>query len=408
MSTLTLTQNFADAINASPTTATIVVSTDFQQTPVVTPIPLSEQFPAGTTFASNNAGAAREREVQVELIIAGNRFAIVEDDTTAGTFEQSWFFNSTTGLMETTVNYNNIFLLTAGGVATATTLAQYITANPILAGQTWTLSYFDNDGGNYQARLAKFEFFFNDPGDPGILVPGDNTKADLIYGTSGNDNLSGQGGHDVIIGRAGNDVMNGGDGNDILRGGSGNDTIDGGLGTDMLDLSDASGAITFSVVQSSVNTAVNLSGVGLGTDNYKNIEGVLGGGFNDTLTGSSGSDLIGGGGGVDTINIASGGVDGIYFDSTAFSGSDTINGFVTGLSGDYVDLTELFTVDTASGQTLSNYVQVLAGGILQVDTDGTGGAASMTTIATITGATPTTVNILYDDTTHSTDQNGVA
>ena len=403
--TTILTQSFVDGISANLTGATIKVYTDFQQSPFATPIPVAEQNP--TTFNAANAGSQREGEVQVELWIGANKFAIVEDDLTAGTFEQSWFFDSATGLMAATVNYSNIFLLNGAGVATATTLASFLGTNPPLAGQTWTLNYFDNDGGNFQARTVRFEFFFNDPGDPGIVVAGDNTKADLIYGTSGNDNLSGQAGNDTIIGRAGIDVISGGAGNDILRGGAGNDTIDGGLGTDMLDLSDATGALTVTVVQSGVNTSLNVSGVGLGTDSYRNIEGVLGGSFNDTFTGSTGADLIGGGGGSDIINLASGGVDGVYFDATAFSGTDTINGFITGIGGDYVDLTDLFTVDTANGQTLANYVQ-MTGNQLEVDVNGTIGGVSFTTIATIAGATPTTVNILYDDNTNPIDQNGVA
>ena len=73
--------------------------------------------------------------------------------------------------MKATVDYDHIFLLNGAGVATSTTLADYLIANPPSAGDTWTLSYYDNDGGNYQARTVLFNFFSHDPGDPGIAVP---------------------------------------------------------------------------------------------------------------------------------------------------------------------------------------------------------------------------------------------
>src|SRR5262249_45845096 len=162
-----------------PHGSTIVVSTDFQRAPFVVPVPADERNP--TTFDANDAGSHREREVQVEVHIGTNRFAIVEDDLTADTFEQSWFFDPTTGLMKATVDYDHIFLLDASGNATATTLADYLIANPPSAGDTWTVVYHDNDGGPFQARLAKFEFFVHDPGDPGIVVNGDATLADQIF-----------------------------------------------------------------------------------------------------------------------------------------------------------------------------------------------------------------------------------
>jgi len=179
-------------------------------------------------------------EVQVEVVIGTNHFVIVQDDLTAATFEQSWFFDAASGLMKATVSYNNVFLLDGSGNATATTLAQFITANPAAAGDTWTLLYTDNDGGPYQARLAQFEFFFNDPGDPGITANGD-ICADEMYGTSGSDTLNGNAGNDILIGRGGidlldggadNDQIDGGDGNDLITGGAGNDQLTGGLGND--------------------------------------------------------------------------------------------------------------------------------------------------------------------------------
>ncbi|BCG75767.1 hypothetical protein MesoLj113a_69250 [Mesorhizobium sp. 113-1-2] len=222
VSTLTLSAATVNAINADPHGATVVVYTDFQQTPFATPIPVSEQNPG--VFGDSSAGSHREQEVQVEIVIGTNHFAVVEDDLTAATFEQSWFFDATTGLMKATVNYDHVFLLDAAGNATSTTLAAYLIAHPPTAGDSWTLSYFDNNGGNYQARNVSFSFFSHDPGDPGITVNGDATQADQIYGTSGIDHLSGGGGNDIIVGRGGNDFLTGGGGNDTFVIGTGDST----------------------------------------------------------------------------------------------------------------------------------------------------------------------------------------
>lgn len=105
---------------------------------------------------------------------------------------------------------------------------------------------------------------------------------------------------------AGNDTVTGGGLNDIIDGGAGNDTIDGGAGNDLLSFSDATGAINFTLVQSGSDTSVILSSVGLGTDTYRNMEGVIGSDFNDTLTGSSGNDTLNGGAGIDMLNGGAG------------------------------------------------------------------------------------------------------
>ena len=158
--------------------------------------------------------------------------------------------------MKATVDYDHIFLLDGSGNATTTTLANYLIANPPSAGNTWTVVYTDNTGRLYQARLAKFEFFNHDPGDPGIGVSGDATLADQIYGTSGKDVLSGNGGDDIIIGRDGNDTLNGGAGNDLLDGGLGDDTLIGGLGSDRL--TGGSGADHFQYTTTSDGGSISL------------------------------------------------------------------------------------------------------------------------------------------------------
>jgi VCBS repeat-containing protein len=67
---------------------------------------------------------------------------------------------------------------------------------------------------------------------------------DIIYGTSGDDNLSGGNGKDTIYGGDGNDTISGGNGvdnlfgeggNDTLTGDNGDDNMTGGAGDDLLD-----------------------------------------------------------------------------------------------------------------------------------------------------------------------------
>ncbi|MGH8711561.1 MAG: calcium-binding protein, partial [Burkholderiales bacterium] len=164
---------------------------------------------------------------------------------------------------------------------------------------------------------------------------------DILTGTSGDDTINGLGDDDTIFGGAGNDTINGGDGNDTLRGGAGNDKIDGGTGIDLIDFSDATGGINFTLHQG-INSASGSLGYwstgalgGIGTDSYKNIEGVIGTNFNDTLTGSTLNDVLSGGGGNDTLiggagadNLQGGaGNDLFLIGSTAeFAAGEIING----------------------------------------------------------------------------------
>jgi Ca2+-binding RTX toxin-like protein len=73
---------------------------------------------------------------------------------------------------------------------------------------------------------------------PGDIVPEEcigitfGGKNQLIFGTTGADNLNGGNGSDCLVGGGGNDTLNGGQGSDVLIGGDGNDTLIGGQGVD--------------------------------------------------------------------------------------------------------------------------------------------------------------------------------
>ncbi|MBT2325016.1 VCBS domain-containing protein [Variovorax paradoxus] len=259
---------------------------------------------------------------------------------------------------------------------------------------------------------------------------------DLLIGGDGNDNLSGGAGNDVLQGGTGsNDLMDGGAGsedlldfsdgtvavnftlvqsaastniangtaglgnndtyqniegvigtsladtltgsasNDIIRGGAGNDTLDGAGGAgDLLDFSDGAAGLTFTLTQGSSATSFNASAAGLGTDSYRNFEGVIGTAFADTITGSASNDQLRGGGGNDVIDglagddrivggtgadMLTGGADNdtFVFDSApnAVDSITDFNASGSAASGDLVELSlGTFTaLSTASGSTLA-------------------------------------------------------
>ena len=105
-------------------------------------------------------------------------------------------------------------------------------------------------------------------------------SSDVLYGSSGNDNINGLDGDDVIYGYGGDDTLNGGvwgndklyggDGNDLLIGGGNYDWLDGGTGNDILDGSLGAG-----------NTLYG----GLGNDT------LIGGSSADDMFGGEGDDI---------------------------------------------------------------------------------------------------------------------
>ena len=93
----------------------------------------------------------------------------------------------------------------------------------------------------------------------------------------------------TLIGGAVSQIIIGGSTNDTIRGGAGDDFINGGAGSDVLDLSDASGGVIVTLVQSPTDTVIDLFDFGLGTDTYRNIEGVIATTFADTVKIDAGS-----------------------------------------------------------------------------------------------------------------------
>ena len=176
-------------------------------------------------------------------------------------------------------------------------------------------------------------------GTPGndVIVAGDGS--DIIFAGAGDDLVCGEGGDDFIFGEDGNDQLDGGAGNDSLAGGAGDDRIIGGDGLDLVAFFDAPGPVTASLA---TGTAT-----GEGTDTLDGLEALIGGPFNDTLTGDAsdfnalaggpGDDVLDGGPGFDGVLFSTGPITASLAAGTATGeGNDTLRNIegLEGTSGD--------------------------------------------------------------------------
>jgi len=222
----------------------------------------------------------------------------------------------------------------------------------------------------------------------------------IANGTGGLGNNDSYTNMEGVIGTSQNDFITGSGSNDILRGGVGNDTIDGAGGTtDLLDFSDATGAVTFTLVQSASNTTVAAGATpGLGQDIYNNMEGVIGSAFDDNLTGSTVGDTIRGGGGNDTIN----GGDG----NDQIVGGSGADNLIGGLGNDtFVLNASLNAVDTITDLN-ANATDTIALDHLIFAGIGTSGVLAATDFASVANngtavTVAANVNIIYDQSTQS-------
>ena len=322
---LSISSAFADAINLSPTDGALDLFTDFQKSPFDIPIPNGEI--GGTT------GQEREDEVSVRLTINGITFIVIA----AANGVIDWTYDTGSGLMTSHILYSNIFMESDG----VTSLADYLAVNPVTAGDLWTITYLDNDGGSYQARFVQATFTHELLPDTAITVTGTDNVDNLIFGTTEGDSLTGANLNDEIYGREGNDFIYGLDGDDQLVGGDGQDIIYGGTGDDI----------------------------------------ILGGLGNDTLDGGAGSDTLLGGQGNDTMDA---GIDTdtdiFVWDVGSDDGSiDTIINF--DISHDQLDLSDIL-VNEENGN-IADYLNIIFDGtdtIITVDVNGDGSGFSDLTI----------------------------
>jgi trimeric autotransporter adhesin len=208
-----------------------------------------------------------------------------------------------------------------------------------------------------------------------------------------------------IAGSAYADTLTGNSADNYLEGWLGNDVIDGGAGD--LDIAGYYSATSSVVVNLLTGTATGADG----TDSLKNIEGVTGGAFADTLTGNGGLNLLEGRGGNDTLDggagvdyasyqYASGGVvvnlsnatvataasmTAKQLDGTGDTGTDTLIS-IEGVLGSGHDDTFIGSAgdDTFSGIGGDDYID---GGAGTQDTASYFAASSGVTVNLLTGTT---------------------
>ena len=172
-----------------------------------------------------------------------------------------------------------------------------------------------------------------------------------LLGTDSYRNIEG------VIGTNFNDTLTGSSGNDVIRGGGGDDTINGGAGVDQLDFSEVSTGFSFTLgADGSGGATFN------GNDTYSNMEGVIGGSGDDSLTGNTGNNILQGGAGNDTLTGGDGKDIFDYNDALLDAGTtgDVIIGFQTGLDQlDLHDLLAALEIPVGPGDPFENgYLQL--------------------------------------------------
>jgi Ca2+-binding RTX toxin-like protein len=124
---------------------------------------------------------------------------------------------------------------------------------------------------------------------------------DGVFGSHLNDTITGDGGTNFIWGNGGDDVINGGAGLDLIDPGDGNDTSNGGTESNPaedIDIYYVSGATGPAQVDLQAGTS---SGEGIGSDTHTDFENVVGGNYDDELSGDDGSNILFGGPGDDSL-----------------------------------------------------------------------------------------------------------
>ena len=148
---------------------------------------------------------------------------------------------------------------------------------------------------------------------------------DTMTGGRLDDDLRGDSGNDTIAGATDADNLNGGDSNDTLTGQGGADTLEGGAGADRLDGGGQTDTVRYPVSNRVIVTLDDVANDGRAGegDNLIDVETVVTGVGNDSVTGSSAAETLDGGAGDDTLRPG--------------TGSDTVHG---GAGDDTIDVRE--------------------------------------------------------------------
>ncbi len=150
---------------------------------------------------------------------------------------------------------------------------------------------------------------FSDASQAVVLTLNSNFNATATIGGVADDivrnieNILGGSGDDVLTGDFRANLLEGAGGDDRLAGGGGKDTLDGGTGVDTAVYSEKTVSVAVTL-NGATNATVTVGGTA--EDTLRNIENVIGGSGDDTLTGDGLANLLEGGTGNDRLSGAGG------------------------------------------------------------------------------------------------------
>jgi Ca2+-binding RTX toxin-like protein len=213
----------------------------------------------------------------------------------------------------------------------------------------------DSDTADYIGAAAGIVVTM-DSGAPQVTNDGDGGQDTLVA----IENINGSNLVDAVTGDGANNILSGNGGNDTIVGGGGDDTIEGGAGDDDLQGSGGTDTVTYVNAAAAVTVLLTINGAqgtgGAGTDTLKNFENLTGSGFNDTLFGDAGVNVIRGGAGNDYMQ-GGGGADQLFGDA----GNDTIedsDGFNLLRGGDGDDVANLTFGSGSAPASATSWVQM--------------------------------------------------
>ena len=252
--------------------------------------------------------------------------------------EQNWDFESDSidgGSGNDTVNYNGLGTRIEADLQAGVVNKKYLGEK--MTGVDTIRNVEHLIGTDYNDTLrgsGNADILGGNKGDDLIAGAGGNDTlkgfhgSDTLYGDAGDDHLDGDNGSDLLIGGEGKNMLYGGDGDDTIEQQAmrSNDTIDGGTGLDILDYSairfEGTDRIFFGLdidmADGTVSKYTPLES--LLKDRFRDIEGVIGSGRHDRISGNDGNNRLDGGAGKDALD---GG-----------AGDDTLSG---GEGNDFVD-----------------------------------------------------------------------